>query len=272
MKQDVIKLDESFYKNTLTFTTTAQMQAFLALLKPLGVNYFTFDANYFDGAHIRLTTHPDWIAHYYKQRLFDLAIFEHNLDHFLDGYLLWQWLNPFPIYTEARSFNIDNGLTIIRKGQHRINYYHFGFEKHIQLSDSSLVSRIEALDKFIYHFHYKARHLIQRAETGKILLKPENHDNRRFTENFDKIKQLNQNNRLFYGKSATENCYITKAELNVAYLLSCGYSMKQVAHKLSLSQRTIEVHIRNMKHRLKCNNLFELGVIISQEQFLQQSS
>ncbi len=53
---------------------------------------------------------------------------------------------------------------------------------------------------------------------------------------------------------------LSVAELKVVELLVLGNQSKQVAHKLSLSKRTVDWHIENIKKKFSVKTQFELGL------------
>jgi DNA-binding CsgD family transcriptional regulator len=55
-----------------------------------------------------------------------------------------------------------------------------------------------------------------------------------------------------------EDAIFTKREIDVLFYLIRGYSAKETGKKLSRSNRTIESHIENMKHKYGVNNRQQL--------------
>lgn len=265
-------LNEHFFKKNITFTSKEQMCALIESIKPLGVNYFTYDASFFDLSHIRLTTHPDWIEYYYRQDLYKHAVFEANYQLIQDGCIYWKWLNPYPIYMAASNFMIDNGLTMVRKNTEKANYYHFGFEKQINLFDDSSSERLAVLNRFIDYFHNKLQNTIQKAHQERITLdlfqkiheKP-NNKMASFSLQKEQLNQLNQQLKQSTSKIILTNemNYLTKTERRVLEALVQHGKAKIIADQLNLSQRTIEEHIKRIKSKLQCKNLFELGMKVA---------
>ena len=52
--------------------------------------------------------------------------------------------------------------------------------------------------------------------------------------------------------------YLTKRELEVAYQLLQGATIKKIARQLAISSRTIESYIKHLKFKLKCRYKKEL--------------
>ena len=142
-------------------------------LANLQVNYFTYDANFFDSSHSRLTTQSDWIKQYYSLKLYNHAIFEKDLLSFQNGYLLWDWINPYPVYSEASNFNVTNGLTVIKKHPTHNAYYHFGFYNSVDLHGAAFANIMEKIDNFIGLFHEQYCDLIDLSNNNRIVVLPQ---------------------------------------------------------------------------------------------------
>ncbi len=259
-------LTEQFFNDHITFTAAQSLRDIARPLKALGINYFTYDNNYEDGSHIRLTTHPDWIEHYYRASLYNRAIFEKDISLFKSGYVFWDWLNREPIYSEAAEYDIDHGLTITIKRKNRVDFYHFGTSRHTPIAKSFLADNISFLYRFIHHFHEKAKKMIEQAEQSKVALLIDQRDvihshqlsnilhDTRFIDfiNTTEVKKL-------YLGDPFDNAYLTRREIDIVQLLVQGKKTHSIASELTLSDRTTEVHIANIKRKFKCDTLFELG-------------
>lgn len=256
--------DEKFYQKHVTFTSVPIMQELVKSLNCIGINYFTFDRTYIDGSHIRLTSAGAWIEHYYRERLYDVAIFEKDPATFTNGFVFWSWLSRAPIYEEAALFDIDHGLTITQPHKSYCDFYHFGTSCSNPISEAVLSSRIEYLHRFIAVFKQKSQNLIREAELTRFILPTKSNtifnindivaDNRINNNIFDQgeIKR-------FYLGDDYDNQYLTGRELEILFHLCSGNKLVDIAKILYISERTVETHIDNIKNKLKCATMFELG-------------
>lgn len=211
-------------------------------LASLQVNYFTYDTNFFDNSHSRLTTHSDWIKQYYSLKLYDHAIFEKDLLSFQDGYLLWDWINPCPVYSEASNFNIANGLTVIRKYSTHNAYYHFGFNNSVDLHSAAFVNIMEKIENFIGLFHGRYADLIELSNNNRIVV-------------------LSQSNK-------KPSLQISPQDRQILYLMQQGFKYHDISRIIPMSERTIEEHIKRLKKTFQCDNLFALGVVLARKNIL----
>jgi DNA-binding CsgD family transcriptional regulator len=62
-----------------------------------------------------------------------------------------------------------------------------------------------------------------------------------------------------YGEKET---YLTRKETVIVALLIRGMRAKQIAWELNSSLHTINTHLSNIKEKLHCDNIFQLGLIL----------
>ena len=55
--------------------------------------------------------------------------------------------------------------------------------------------------------------------------------------------------------------YLTRRELECLHWIANGKTVEMTATILNVSARTITAHIVNIKEKLGCNNLFQLGMV-----------
>lgn len=72
----IIVPDKTFFSTHITFTSVGLIKELVKILNVFMINYFTFDRTYKDGSHLRLTNAGEWIEHYYRNKLYSVAIFE----------------------------------------------------------------------------------------------------------------------------------------------------------------------------------------------------
>lgn len=266
MKQ-YTELDEQFYRSHITFSS---IPAILEITKPLikiGLPFFTFQRNYFDQSHIRLTNLEKWTECYYRKSFYNYAIFHKDPHLFCSGYVLWSWLKREPLYIAAAEYNIDHGISIIERHINYSDFFHFATSHNNPVTDEGFITKLNFLYRFIASFKQKARSLIEKAEKSKIkLVTPEMneiHRNQIPENNPSLIELFNETEitRLYLGEEF-DNAYLTRREMDILWLMKDGGNQLNIADQIGLSHRTLETHIKNIKEKLKCNTLFELGYVL----------
>ncbi len=268
--KEYTQLGEFFYQTHVTFTSVADITLITQPLIPIGLPYFTFDRTYLDGTHLRLTNAGKWIESYYRSDLYKAAIFEKDPRLFCSGYVLWSWLSREPIYSEASRHDIDHGLTIIEKHESYSDFFHFGTTCNHYISPDELIQRIDFLYRFVAYFKQKARPIIIEAENTRIkLIVPNkqkielNAPNLPFNqqENLVDLYKKTDITRFYLGEKFA-NAYLTRREMDILWLLKDGNKPIEIATQIGISNRTLETHIKNIKLKLGCGTLFELGFVL----------
>ncbi len=63
-------------------------------------------------------------------------------------------------------------------------------------------------------------------------------------------------------KHGEREAYLTKRETIIVALLIRGMRAKQIAWELNSSLHTVNTHLSNIKEKLNCDNIFQLGLIL----------
>lgn len=262
--------DSSFYEEHVTFTAVDFIKSLLLALAEIKVTYFTFERTYKDGSHIKLTSCGEWLKHYYTKKLYNYSIFEQNPQLFTDGYMFWKWLKREPIYSEAAMFDIGHGITIIQSDVNYCDFYHFGSSCTNYLPEARLLGNLQYLYQFIALFKEKAHKLILEAENERFILpfdfgsnNSDHHDfdvsdgqtNKDSFQNFS-VNLFQNIKRLYIGDCGR---YLTGKEIRILAHLKRGKKVPDIAQHLAISVRTVETHINNIKDKLNCKTMFELG-------------
>lgn len=77
------------------------------------------------------------------------------------------------------------------------------------------------------------------------------------------IDQIYKPKTRFYIKiSESKQTYLTKKEVDIVLQLMDGKRAKEIAWKLGSSLHTVNTHLANIKDKLKCANIFQLGLTL----------
>lgn len=228
------------------------------LLK-LGVSYFSYVRSYEDGSHIRLSNNAPWTRHYYDRGFYNVVIRQVPA---MDSCLLWNNIDKYPLFHEASEyFNIDNGAVIVVKSDDITERYFFGATRDNTAVNAIYLYRMDLLKRFILYFKEMARDIICTAEKSKIMQLVVNQDqaNRHFIQD----EELNH----YYDQTRIDKMcvrmrgidyYVSANEAKILSLMKRGYSAKQIAHEIGLSQKTIEIYRDKLKSKFDCFTRNEL--------------
>lgn len=267
------EFDASFFEKNPSFAATGHVTELTRPLNSLGLGYFTFDRHFHDGGRIALTNHAQWIRFYWEHGLFKKAIFETSPIQFVNGHMLWEWLNREPIYSAAATHGIDHGITLIRRHEGYCDFFHFGAANNKSIDVAIIIDNIERLHKFASIFAYKAKPLILAAEKDKIFTCPA--DQPRIPTNIGKInvdvfekglsKLLGKRDasRTYLGEEF-DHRYLTRCEFLLLEGLVTGTSCVEISERLNISSSAVDKHIKNIKEKLRCKSLCQMGFVVGQ--------
>lgn len=215
--------------------------------------HFNYRRTYADGSRALLTNDPNWLTHYYDAGYANHGTFE-NIDEIQSGYVLWQALENNAtfanIFADARNnFNIDNGLTIIKKQFNYVEFFHFGATRDNHAAVNRCLENLDGLEKFILYFRDKAAKLLACATETKLHspIKPILLD----------AKQgdacITHQHRYLFNKTI----WLSRQETFCLFFYLRGKTIKNIAEIMRISARTIEEYINNIKKKTGLNTKYD---------------
>ncbi len=221
-------------------------------------SYFCFVRIFKDRSRICLTNNAAWHTHFCTDRQYIKDAFEQPISEYDNSTLTWSSIANTDIESDLSvNFNVIPTVTVIEKGNHFCDFYHYGSPANNYKANSS--DNIEDLERFVFSFKDKANSLIHNSD---LIVFPE-------WQNFQSLEKtsslstpaLDINKYLFNdGKICT---YLTKKEIECLKLIVRGKSADEIALIFNLSRRTVESHIDNMKQKFNCVKVAQLIYKIS---------
>lgn len=128
-----------------------------------------------------------------------------------------------------------------------------------------LLNNIEMLEKFVTYFNEQSQPLIKKIFNDKLLLCKDFRTNELISHD---LKEAGFNRKGFdkvlLAKTYQQEKYnLTIRELQILEDIASGLTAKEIASKLAISHRTIEVHIQNIKIKTNCHYKSELRKILT---------
>lgn len=257
-----------------SFAATNHVIELTRPLAALGLRYFTFDRHYSDGGRISLTNHAQWIKHYWQSGLFKRAIFEQTPTHFSSGYVLWDWLNREPVYSEAALHGINRGITLTKNHESHCDFFHFGATNDISITNEFIISNLTRLHRFAALFEHKMQAIIKNAEKEKIFPRIASDNlytqyssndvaHNVFEESLLGLLGKRDASRIYLGEEF-DHCHLTRGEAMLIRELSSGVSCSDISKRLNISDDAVNKHIKSIKAKLGVKTLCQLGFIAGQ--------
>lgn len=225
-------------------------------LEKYEVTVFNYYRIYFNGEIIRLSSDRAWTEHFFKKGYINqLSVPESYLMKPLNYYL---WLTedcPEMLLDAAINFDTSNGISIAKRHKDSIEYFCFATNTNNKsIINNFYLNNLDFLYQFTLQFKEQAKYLLKQASREKLIIPPKEADRSVDLSQFELIKKL------------------SKRQLDCAFLLLKGMRSKEIAQAFSLSPRTVEFYIQNMKKKLNCSSQIELVLILSHySEFLNNS-
>ncbi|KTC65024.1 transcription regulator protein, response regulator containing CheY-like receiver domain and HTH DNA-binding domain (plasmid) [Legionella adelaidensis] len=254
-------------ENTIALTTSAEMKN---IVQPLdqcfNINYFGHVKIYPDNSHIVLSTNPGWVecfyTHFHKH-----GVAHKSIDSYQSGYFLCSEMKDQTTFKVMRDdFNIDHCMNVVKVHSDCVEIFGFATESKNKFMSSWYLNNIDLVEQFILYFKDNAQALINSAEQDRYIL-PRNLPAEDDMFAIDQDKRINFLKQIscqrFYQNGS--NIYLTQKEFSCVLYGIKGLSSKQTGRELSISPRTVEAHLRNVKEKLQVHSMVEVAVKMIQE-------
>lgn len=224
-------------------------------LRHLGINYFSQviidDKNRFSS----LGMQPEFVKIYYEKQYYNLDIHRSRVSQ-QANYIFWDMIQREPnweeYYADFNGFSLGHSFTIIHQFEACQHYYHFSADLRNDNINNIYLQNLDFLKKFILYFNEKinSHRDLKKAHDIKSMMqgKKETEGDNNINLNVDRIYFSHDN-------------YLTLREFECLQWLTSGKTMEEIALHLSISLRTMKGHIENIKRKLNCTNLFQLGMV-----------
>ena len=250
--------------NIEKFIAELDLEQIQALCKPLeehfGLTSFVYRKSYNDGTEINISNQPEWVKHFYTDaELIKESTFDKHPDHYESGFVLWSQLKGHQnILAHARRFNIDHGLTIIKKVPDGVEFCYFGTKSECRDVVGRYINNIDLLERFILYFKEQASEIIQKANKNRIVVprkfdlvtaheqdlkavKPELQ-----REHFLKSTELHR----FHFDDKCKGAMLSATEIKIIEHLVKGMTSEEIGMAIFRSTRTVEDYIAQLREKL----------------------
>jgi|SRR3989344_4273810 len=232
------------------------------------LTYFKYDRCYNDFSRLILNNRSDWSQHFINSEYYKISYFSSKISTLSSKKVYWNSMNENSsvLMNDAQeNFNITSGMTLISKHESYTEYYHFGFGRDSAYSIDQLTNK-EIYD-LINGFRYRCRRLILFADAHRIIYPIGNIYDKDIYLLEENAKEFSEKIRRYYFDSHNM-VYLTRAELECLKSLSTYGSINDMAIELNISERTAYTHIENIKNKLNCRTLFQLGQLVAKYHLL----
>lgn len=240
------------------------------------INNFSYIKFYQNNSVINLTTDINWIDHRFKENIKYKILFESELNNnFLDKPHMYFWPNETDdnLLGALHHFGIWNGCNIYIPNQNHIEVFSF----------ASAIDKTNMHNFYVNNFHLLIQFILYFKNELSLMIDQESQKNKIITDiNFPLMNaNINANDVITHKKNLImgdikriqfdDNVYLTYKEAACCYFLNRGYSLKDISNKLSISARTVETHINNVKTKTNCYTKSFLLQMLNKKQWILNS-
>lgn len=232
------------------------------LCRPLeehfGLTSFVYRKNYYDGTEISLSNQPEWIEHFYiDKELMKKSVFDKHPDNYQSGFVLWSQLKGHQeILQRAKLFDIDHGVTIVKKVNDGIELCYFGTRSKNDDVVNHYLNNLDLLGRFILYFKDQAAEMIRKAEKYKIIVFDDKYSTVTVDEeDLEAIKPTNSRDdfikatqlKHFHPDGEFRGMSLSAREMDVIACLLRGMTSEETGKAIHLSPRTVEDYLTELR-------------------------
>ncbi len=228
------------------------------ICEPLFSNFeiknFGYVKIYDDGSMLRLSADHEWTKKYFKYGFYNDIDF-YALQKVPEGGVRKILIYGTPLgehYSALYDHNIWNIIVIYERQKTFGNVWFFAATREKTQVIDFYLNNAHILEYFILYFKEKAHSLINDKKSEKLIITKVNP----FLETPVHEKSMstflnNEDFKRFYLEGEYKDVYFSKKEFECIQHLSMGKTIKEIARLISVSPRTVEVYINNMKKKVK---------------------
>jgi DNA-binding CsgD family transcriptional regulator len=241
----------------------------IAICEPLfkvNITTFAYFRFFENGRYLYLCNDLKWVE-YCLQNVQDnntslgLEIKHASTDNFYC--FLWPTTPQDKLLTALYNFNIWHGLSIFKKLQDSVELWGFASAKENYFMPNFYVNNIEKLKDFTRLFNDKAKKLIDITDQSKLAIyKNSIADSYNFNDpyasrEFNKFI-LATDIKKYPIIAQNREVFLSRRENQCLNYLSFGKTAKEIGKELNISNRSVELYLKNIKNKLSCDNKFEM--------------
>jgi DNA-binding CsgD family transcriptional regulator len=266
IKPDKYHINTSSLQHTLSSSLDFKSN-FQCLFNQLNATFVMHIRRYTDGSVFYLSSNPELVDFFFRNRCYNYSQGERHPSAFHKGFSLWDsWqpkendINEYLRVTKPlkENFNAAHGIMIFEPKESFCDLYSIASSRDNRRASLNFMANYKRVIGAINHYQDNAKVLIDRAHA----LRHKNIYDASVNLFEDKgNNQIISDQEPFNGSSISIE-EISKREVECLYWLSNGLTAKEIAKKVPLSHRSIEIYIARLKEKLKCKNTCQLGYLV----------
>jgi DNA-binding CsgD family transcriptional regulator len=263
---------------------SAELAELCRPLEMFHIHHFTYQKQFNDGTRISLSNKPQWIDDYYNLKLYQSSLFEQKPSTYKSAFNIWLGDYDLLVYRHGREvYNTSHCISITEPEQDACAHYLFSTAPDKPEAIHYLSNNMDILYHFILFIKDRGIDILKKAHKNRLIVQksfidpePSPIDNKNFFQIMEINKQrfFDQTSIL---KDSSENSLIipsasypstikinnisiplTPREADCLYFLIQGKTAKEIGKLLSVSNRTVEIYIAQLRSKTGSKNRVEL--------------
>lgn len=245
---------------------------FAEVCQPLmlfNISHVTYLKQFNDGSRIGLSSKPQWIDDYYNLGLFKTSLFEGKPSDYPAGHNVWYGDYDLEVYRYGKEhYNTMHCISITQPYQDACEFYLFSTSPEHSSSINFLINNMDILYHFILFFQDKLAKQLKKAHQHRLIpfTPPTANDQYDFfNKNF--FDSMQAKKRQFYNMThinklslhdKSRQIKLTAREIDCVFYLINNKSVTKTADLMSISRRTLESYLENIKNKFNCSSKEDL--------------
>lgn len=231
--------------------------------KKVNIDHLNYIQKNNDGSVFYLCSNKDWLKHYYDQKYPKIGAFEQNDIFSRNKYVLWSSLDSGDkiLQDSKEIISVEHGITVIKKINNGFSYFNMGKANQNSSVIISYINNLDILNEFTMYFFEKAKPLLEQSQKNRFILPASmDHDLQLYISDNGALPEK-KSKKFYFGDHKKD--YLSQSEFVCIQWYLKGKASTEIAEILSISKRTVETHVTNVKAKLNCKNLMQLGYLMA---------
>lgn len=238
----------------------------------LGIPFFGYHRIDQEGKYIVLTDRPDWAEFYVEQKFYLNDPYLRHPNAYSAGACFFSHFaskgKEQMIQAWSQKLQADEGIVLIEKNLGSVEFFIFAGHHHNRDFSKLYLNHHSVLRHFSSHFKQELQSVLLAQEQEGYTLSFSEKEEDSNGSLFDPQLEASKKKLLFalmgHEKEWKQAQLLTPREKQCLKHLFEGQSIKGIASALSLSPRTIEYYLENIKNKMNCWSKDELIVKVKQ--------
>lgn len=225
------------------------------LFKIFGFNHFSYLRQMPGDRYLSLIIDSNYYERYFELEVDRYLLFpEVTIPNNTKRTVIWDLQKPNGLLELLRFHNYCHGISIFIRQDNVLDSWHFATDKDNSEINAFYTNQLAFLEQFILYFQEKAPDIFDPADQSTWAMYKNGHlvdfcpDSRE--TNYSTFKNVIQPSRFPFQVNG-KTVFLSPTEFKCLKSIATGHTAKSTSKQMSLSPRTVEAHLTNVKEKLQ---------------------